>query len=169
MGGKSTYLRQAALIAILAQMGSLRAGRSAALPHHRPHFHAHRRIRQPGARPFHVHGGDDRDGRDPEHRHPAQPDRARRNRPRHRHLRRPGAGLGGGGAHPRAHPRQDAVRHPLPRADRTGRATRRRAQPARLGEGGRRPHHLPAQGGARARPTAATASKWRAWRACRSA
>ena len=43
----------------------------------------------------------------------------------------------------------------------------RRAQPAGLGEGSRRPHHLPAQGGAGHAPTAATASRWRAWPACR--
>ena len=66
-----------------------------------------------------------------------------------------------------AHARQDAVRHPLPRADRTGRAAGRRAQPAGVGEGSRRPHHLPAQSGAGHAPTAATASKWRGWPGCR--
>ena len=49
----------------------------------RPHLHAHRRVGQPGARPFHVHGGDDRDGRDPEYRDAAQLHRAGRDRPRH--------------------------------------------------------------------------------------
>ena len=89
---------------------------------YRPHLHAHRRIRQSGARPLHLHGGNDRDRRHPEHRHAAQLHRARRDRPRHRHLRWPGAGLGRGRAHPRPHPRQDALRHALSRAHRTGRA-----------------------------------------------
>ena len=38
----------------------------------------------------------------------------------------------------------------------------------RLGEGSGRSHHLPAQGGAGQAPTAATASKWRGWPGCRS-
>ena len=77
MGGKSTYLRQAALIAILAQMGSFVPADRRAAAADRPHLHAHRRIGQSGARPLHVHGGDDRDGRHPEHRHAAQLHRAR--------------------------------------------------------------------------------------------
>ena len=69
MGGKSTYLRQAALIAILAQMGSFVPADAAAAAAGRPRLHAHRRGRQPGARAFDVHGGDDRDGGHSEHRH----------------------------------------------------------------------------------------------------
>ena len=37
----------------------------------RPRLHPHRRRRQPRARPLHLHGGDDRDGGHPEHRHRA--------------------------------------------------------------------------------------------------
>ena len=44
MGGKSTYLRQAALIAILAQMGSWVPADDALLPHHRPNLHPDRRL-----------------------------------------------------------------------------------------------------------------------------
>ena len=97
-----TYLRQAALIAILAQMGSFVPAESALLPVIDRDLHAHRRVGQPGARPLDLHGGDDGDGGDPEHRDAAQLHRAGRNRPRHGDLRWAGAGVGGGGARPRS-------------------------------------------------------------------
>ena len=65
MGGKSTVLRQTAIICILAQMGSFVPAEKARLPL------LDRVWTRVGASddltrgPFDVHGGDDRDGRDP--------------------------------------------------------------------------------------------------------
>src|SRR5439155_381354 len=60
-----------------------------------PVVHAGRRLGQPGARPVHVHGGDERDERDPPRGERAQPRTPRRDRPRHLDLRRRGHRLGG--------------------------------------------------------------------------
>ena len=76
MGGKSTYLRQAALIAILAQMGSFVPAESASLPLIDRIFTRIGASDNLARGPFHVHGGDDRNGGDPEHRHAAQLHRA---------------------------------------------------------------------------------------------
>ena len=64
MGGKSTYMRQAAVIALLAYCGSFVPARAAAIGPARRDPHAHRRRRRSGRRPLHVHGRDDRGGRD---------------------------------------------------------------------------------------------------------
>ena len=65
MAGKSTYLRQNALIAILAQMGSFVPAQTRAHRRRRPAVLAGRRRRRSRARAFDLHGRDGGDGRDP--------------------------------------------------------------------------------------------------------
>ena len=94
MGGKSTYLRQAALIAILAQMGSFVPAESASLPV------IDRIFTRIGASDNLARGRSTFMVEMTETAvilntaTAAQLHRARRNRPRHRHLRRPRARLG---------------------------------------------------------------------------
>ena len=145
MGGKSTYLRQAALIVIHGADGIVRSGPLSASGHCRSRLHPHRRQRQSGPRTLHVYGRDDRDGGHPAHRHAAVADPARRSRTRHRHLRRPRHRLGRGriSAHPR--PRQDSLRHSLFRADRISRTTQRRKELPCIGKRNRRRRSLSPQ------------------------
>ena len=58
MGGKSTYLRQAALISVMAQAGSFVPAKQAKLPIIDRVFARVGRLRQHRARPVHVHGRD---------------------------------------------------------------------------------------------------------------
>ena len=108
---------------------------------------ARRRVRQHRARPVHLHGGDAGDRAHPERRDLAQPRGARRDRARHRDLRRLEHCVGGGRVpgHQPARAAEDDVRHALPRADRPGRCPARRRQCPRRGARVERRHHLPAQ------------------------
>ena len=114
MAGKSTFLRQNALIAVLAQMGSFvpaqgrpyRRGRSAVL--------ARRRRRRSGPRPFDLHGRDGRDRGDPQPGRRAGAGDFGRDRPRHGDLRRPVDRLGDDRASAREQPLPHAVRHAFP-------------------------------------------------------
>ncbi|GIX12295.1 MAG: hypothetical protein KatS3mg118_0254 [Paracoccaceae bacterium] len=104
MAGKSTFLRQNALIAVLAQAGAFVPAESARLGIVRAAVQPGRRGRRPGARAVHLHGRDGRDRRDPEPRGAGCAGDPGRDRPRHRHLRRVVHRLGGAGASARGQP-----------------------------------------------------------------
>ena len=86
MAGKSTFLRQNALIAVLAQIGSLRAGRFGAYRRRRPTVQPRRRRRRSGARPLDLHGRDGRDGGNPQPGRFPRAGYSRRDWARHRDL-----------------------------------------------------------------------------------
>ena len=121
MAGKSTFLRQNALIAVLAQMGSFVPAQRRAYRRGRPAVLARRRRRRSRARPLDLHGRDGRDRGDPQSGRRARAGDPRRDRPRHRDLRRPLDRLGDHRASAREQPLPRAVRHPLPRDDRARR------------------------------------------------
>ncbi len=133
MGGKSTYLRQAALIALVAQMGSFVPATRAQLPIFDRIFTrigASDNLAR-GRSTFMVEMTEA--ASHPQHRNPTQPRLAGRGGTGHRHIRRPGDCLGRGRAPANAHSGQDPLRHSLSRAYRAGRPSSRRAQLSRLG------------------------------------
>jgi DNA mismatch repair protein MutS len=86
MGGKSTFLRQNALIAVLAQAGSYVPAASARLGTGRPPVQPGRRIGQSRPRPLYLHGRDGRNRRDPRSGDGQQLRDPGRGRARHIHL-----------------------------------------------------------------------------------
>ena len=89
MAGKSTFLRQNALIAMLAQIGSFVPAEARADRRRRPAVQPRRRRRRSRARPLDLHGRDGRDRGDPQPGDAALAGDPRRDRPRHGDLRRP--------------------------------------------------------------------------------
>ena len=114
MAGKSTFLRQNALIAILAQMGTFVPAKSRAYRRGRPAVLARRRRRRSRARALDLHGRDGGDRRHPQSGRRARAGYSRRDRPRHRDLRRPVDRLGDRRASARRQQMPRAVRHAFP-------------------------------------------------------
>ena len=97
--------------------GRLRAGAARPYRRRRPAVLARRRRRRSRARPLDLHGRDGRDGGDPQSGDRALARHSRRDRPRHRDLRRPFDRLRLRRASQRGQPLAHAVRDPFPRTD----------------------------------------------------
>ena len=151
MAGKSTFLRQNALIAILAQIGAFVPARAARIGV------VDRLFSRVGAADDLARGRStfmvemvetaailNQAG-------PQQLCHPRRDRPRHRDLRRAVDRLGGARASARGQPLPRAVRDPLPRADRARREAAGARLPHDAGQGMAGRRRLPARGRARHR------------------
>ena len=133
MAGKSTFLRQNALIAVLAQTGCYVPARGLFDRRGGPPVQPRRRGGRPGARALHLHGRDGGDGGDPQPGGAAGAGDPGRDRPRHGDLRRPVDRLGDHRASARHQPLPRPVRDALSRAHQPRGAPRRSLLPHHAG------------------------------------
>ena len=164
MAGKSTYIRQVALLTLMAQVGFFVPGQGNEIGRRGPHLLPGGGLRRPDPGPKHLHGGNGGDRQYPQPRHRQEPPDPGRGGAGHLHLRRGFHRLGGGGIPRPKDQGPHPLRHPLPRIDPSvGRLPRREELQYRgAGNGTTRCSSFARswKGG----PTRATASKWPAWR-----
>ncbi len=144
MAGKSTFLRQNALIAVLAQMGSFVPADAARIGIVDRPVQSRRRRRRSGPRPLNLHGRNGRNGRHFEPVRPASPGDFGRDRARHGDFRRPFDRLGGRRASARSQSVPGSVRHALSRTDGARRSPARSVVSLHAGQGMAGRRRLPA-------------------------